>query len=248
MFNMKWETLSPNHFVWKPQTDTGVFCPYSSPLSSLPIIFLAMLNVIYFLGDSSCCWLKINNLKYLKYLVTSNDSKATPEGHYNTDKKIVYTVNCVTVSSIATYIYHVRQFTLCESVCYMKPYLWCIFFGMFSPNTGSLSFCLHALIVFQVGFPTQSCVNRLLLVGMKQIDASVLSLPSPISFPQIPLWQCRRRARLCFPWTSGWESGECALVRTRRSSPHCTRLYSSRRSPLSPAPPSPSNNCTSTSG
>lgn len=44
--------------------------------------------------------------------------------------------------------------------------------------------CLHVLIVFQVGFPTQYCVNQLLLVGMKQTHGSLLSLPSSFSFPR----------------------------------------------------------------
>lgn len=58
------------------------------------------------------------------------------------------------------------------------------FFYMFSPNTGSVCLCLHVLIVFQIGFPTECCVNQLSFVGMKQIDASLLSLPLPLSFPR----------------------------------------------------------------
>lgn len=76
-----------------------------------------------------------------------------------------------------------------------------------------------------------------------------------LSYPFIPTrlfsqnrWQCRCRAPRCFPWTSGWESGGCVPVRTRRSSPRCTRRYSSPRSPLSPAPLSLNNSFTSTSG
>lgn len=45
-------------------------------------------------------------------------------------------------------------------------------------NTASFSLCLHALVVFRVEFPAELCVNRLLLMGMKQSDAlSLLSFP-----------------------------------------------------------------------
>lgn len=54
-------------------------------------------------------------------------------------------------------------------------------------------------------------------------------------------------AQLCFPWTSGWESGGCALVPTRRSSPRCTHLCSSHPSPRNPTPLSPSSSSISTS-
>lgn len=119
-----------------------------------------------------------------------------------------------------------------------------VFFNVFSPNTGLFCLCLHVLIVFQVGFSHRVLCKSTALSGD---EANWRLSRLPLLFSQIPPWQCRCRARPCFPWTSGWESGGCALVRTRRSSPLCTRLYSSRRSPLSPAP-SPNSNYTSTSG
>lgn len=51
--------------------------------------------------------------------------------------------------------------------------------------------------VFQVEFLTEYFVNQLFLVGIKQIDASVLSLPSPLSFPR---------------FLSGGASAVCSLV------------------------------------
>ncbi len=55
---------------------------------------------------------------------------------------------------------------------------------VFSTNTGSFCLCLHVLIVFRWGFPSEYCVNQLFSVGMKKINAALLSLPLPVPFPR----------------------------------------------------------------